>query len=58
VQEHYRLASGENGVLLAAYDDDYVRDAGGWRFSRRALNRFYQGPPDLSAPFSTIEADQ
>jgi hypothetical protein len=58
VQEHYRLASGENGILLAAYDDDYERTSDGWRFARRALTRFYQGPPDLSAPFSTLAADR
>jgi ketosteroid isomerase-like protein len=58
VQEHYRLASGDNGIMLAAYDDDYVRSVDGWQFARRALTRFYQGPPDLSAPFSTREAGE
>jgi len=51
VQEHYRLATGEPGILLARYDDAYRRHAGTWRFARRALVPYYQGPPDLSAGF-------
>lgn len=57
VQEHFRTAGGDAGILLAHYDDTYARDGdGGWRFASRALTVHYQGPPDLSAPFRNTVA--
>lgn len=53
IDERYRRADGTNGILLAHYDDQYVRVDGSWRFRRRALVVHYGGPPDLSAPFDT-----
>ena len=38
VDERFRRPDGTNGILLAHYDDAYVRDADGeWRFARRTL---------------------
>lgn len=52
IDERMHRTSGETGILLAHYDDDYVRDASnGWQFSRRFLQPHYQGAADLSAPF-------
>ncbi len=52
INEWFRRADGSNHVLLAHYDDDYVRVDGEWLFSRRFLQSHYSGPPDLSAPFT------
>ncbi len=52
ISEHFKKKTGEVGILLAHYDDDYQRGADGWRFARRALTVHYQGPPDLSGRFS------
>lgn len=51
IHEHFRRATGEPGILLAHYDDTYVRLDGHWLFASRSLERYYMGPPDLSAPF-------
>jgi len=51
IMEHYLRASGEPGILLAHYDDTYVRRDGRWLFASRTLVVHYNGPPDLSAPF-------
>jgi len=51
IGEHFRRANGEAGILLARYDDTYVRRDGAWLFASRELVVSYQGPPDLSAPF-------
>jgi ketosteroid isomerase-like protein len=51
IMEHFRKSSGEPGILLAFYDDTYVRAGIGWLFASRRLSAQYQGPPDLSAPF-------
>ncbi len=51
VSEHLQRSSGELGILLAWYDDSYVRVDNQWRFSRRALTRLYGGAPDLSSGF-------
>lgn len=53
VIEHYQRSDGVRGILLAAYDDRYVRTADGWRFQSRILDVFYNGAPDLSAGFLT-----
>jgi hypothetical protein len=51
IDERFRRADGTNGVLLAHYDDAYVRLDGTWRFSRRFLQPHHMGPPELSADF-------
>ena len=51
IQESYRRAGGDVGILLAHYDDVYRFDDGRWRFASRELVVHYGGPPDLSAPF-------
>jgi ketosteroid isomerase-like protein len=51
IQEHFRRADGVAGILLAHYDDTYVKVEGTWLFASRALVRYYGGPPDLSIPF-------
>jgi ketosteroid isomerase-like protein len=57
IDERYRRADGTDGILLAHYDDEYVRRADGeWRFARRALVPHYSGPPDLSADFQNTRA--
>jgi ketosteroid isomerase-like protein len=52
ISEHYRRVSGEAGLLLARYDDTYVKQDGRWLFASRTLVPSYQGPPDLSGTFS------
>jgi len=49
--EHWCRADDSRGLLLAYYDDLYVRRDGGWQFASRELVVQYAGPPDLSAPF-------
>lgn len=52
INERYRRTDGTAGVLLAHYDDTYVRVDGEWRFASRYLEVHYGGPPDLSAEFA------
>jgi hypothetical protein len=49
--EHWLGADDSRGILLAYYDDTYVRTDSGWCFASRELIVQYAGPPDLSAPF-------
>jgi SnoaL-like domain len=51
IDERFLRADGTRGVLLAHYDDGYVRLDDGWRFSRRFLQTHHMGPPDLSEDF-------
>lgn len=51
VHEHFQRADGGRGVLLAHYDDRYVRVDGHWFFAARELRVHYGGPPDLSGTF-------
>jgi hypothetical protein len=51
VSERYQRADGVRGVLLAHYDDTYVRAEGTWRFASRRLTAHYAGAPDLSDTF-------
>ncbi|MEM9517221.1 MAG: nuclear transport factor 2 family protein [Actinomycetota bacterium] len=51
VIEHWARADGGRGMLLAHYDDRYIRVDHHWRFGARRLVMHYAGPPDLSAPF-------
>lgn len=48
VTERYRTTSGADGVLLAHYDDTYVRTDGRWRFAARRLVAHQHGPADGS----------
>ena len=52
IDERFRRADGTNSILLAHYEDAYVRVDGEWRFARRFLQPHYQGPPDLTAAFT------
>lgn len=53
IDERFRRADGTNSILLAHYDDAYVRSAEhGWQFSRRFLQAHYMGAPDLTATFT------
>lgn len=56
VIEHWRSADDSSGMLLAHYDDRYVRTDDGWCFASRELVVQYGGPPDLSAPFQNAWA--
>lgn len=51
IQESVRRADGTNSVLVAHYDDTYVRTGEEWRFASRRLTCHYKGPPDLSGDF-------
>lgn len=51
VSERFCRTDGTRGILLAHYDDDYVRTADGWQFASRMLQVHYMGAPDLSADF-------
>jgi hypothetical protein len=52
ITEHIKRRSGELGMLLAWYDDTYVREAGSWLFASRRLTQIYKGPPDLSGSWT------
>ncbi|MGI9029851.1 MAG: nuclear transport factor 2 family protein [Ilumatobacteraceae bacterium] len=56
IDERFRRSDGTNSILLAHYDDGYVRTADGWRFSRRFLQPHYMGPPDLTADFTNLRS--
>jgi hypothetical protein len=56
INERFRRANGVAGILLAHYEDDYVRSADGWLFTNRVLRVHYMGAPDLSAEFTNTEA--
>jgi phenylpropionate dioxygenase-like ring-hydroxylating dioxygenase large terminal subunit len=51
IMEHWARADDSRGILLAHYDDTYVRVDGDWLFASRELVIHYGGPVDLSAPF-------
>jgi ketosteroid isomerase-like protein len=55
INERFRRANGAAGILLAHYDDDYVRSADGWLFTNRILRVHYMGAPDLSAEFMNTD---
>jgi hypothetical protein len=51
INEWFRRADMTSNVLLAHYDDEYVKIDGEWYFSRRFLQAHYTGPADMSAEF-------
>jgi len=53
INERFARVDGDRGILLAHYDDTYVRRADGWQFASRALTIHYRGPADLSAEFAS-----
>jgi ketosteroid isomerase-like protein len=54
VSEHLERSTGVKGMLLAWYDDTYVRVDGQWLFGSRSLGALYHGPPDLSGAFTPL----
>ena len=54
VSEHMERGNGVKGILLAWYDDTYVRVEGRWLFASRSLGSLYHGPPDLSGAFTPL----
>jgi ActR/RegA family two-component response regulator len=54
--EHWQRADDSRGILLAYYDDIYVRVDDTWLFASRELVVQYGGPPDLSGPFLNSQA--
>lgn len=52
ISEHASRSNGVVGILLAWYDDTYVRVDGTWLFSSRSLGSLYHGPPDLTGEFT------
>jgi SnoaL-like domain len=53
VSEHVSRSNGVLGIMLAWYDDTYVRVDGQWLFGSRSLVSLYHGPPDLSGDFTS-----
>ena len=51
ISERFRRADGAKGILLAHYDDHYVRRDGIWQLAGRVLQPHYMGAPDLSSDF-------
>jgi hypothetical protein len=49
--EHWLRVDDTRGILLAHYDDTYVRDGDTWLFASRELVFHYSGPADLSGAF-------
>jgi SnoaL-like domain len=52
VSEHLERVGGARNILLAWYDDEYIRIDGEWLFKSRKLTRLYAGAPDLSSEFT------
>jgi hypothetical protein len=51
ISERYRRTDGTLGILLAHYDDQYVKREGQWLLAGRVLQPHYMGAPDLSGDF-------
>jgi hypothetical protein len=51
IDERFQRVDGEVGVLLAHYEDRYVRRDGEWLFASRFLEVHYRGAADLSGEF-------
>ncbi len=56
IHEHWNRADDSRGILLAYYDDSYVRTDGNWLFASRELVVQYGGPVDLSGEFQNAWA--
>ena len=57
VQEMARRIDDEAIVMVAHYDDTYVRLDRGWSFASRSLSIHYRGPADLSVEFRAEAGD-
>ena len=57
VQEMARRIDGESVVMVAHYDDTYVRVDSNWRFASRKLSIHYRGPADPSGTFPGTAGD-
>lgn len=51
ISERYRRSDDTRGILLAHYDDQYVKRDGQWLLAGRILAPHYMGAPDLSGEF-------
>ena len=51
LQEQFERGEGEFGIMVAYYDDEYVRRGDHWFFASRKLVPVYQGTPDLTGNF-------
>jgi ketosteroid isomerase-like protein len=58
VDERFQLADGQTGMLLAHYDDEYLRWPTGWLFASRRLQVHYRGAADLSGVFTNEATDE
>jgi hypothetical protein len=56
ITERFRRADGTPGILLAHYDDQYVKREGAWLLTGRVLQPHYMGAPDLSGEFTNDRA--
>lgn len=54
--EHWQRTDDTRGILLAYYDDTYVRVDGSWLFASRELVVQYGGAADLSGQFLNAKA--
>ena len=52
VIEHFKRPDEDPMTMYGYYDDEYCLENGEWKFARRALNRIYYGPPNMSAAFT------
>ena len=52
VIEHFKRPGEDPMTMYGYYDDEYCLENGQWKFARRALNRIYYGPPDMSGDFT------
>jgi hypothetical protein len=55
ISENYQRSDGTRGILLAHYDDTYVRREGRWRIASRKLTAHYAGAQDLSGTFTSTK---
>ena len=56
IDERFQRADGETGMLLAHYEDRYVRRDGQWLFASRFLEVHYRGAADMSGEFLNTAA--
>jgi tRNA pseudouridine-54 N-methylase len=51
ISEHMHRADGTSGILLAYYDDSYIRVGDAWLFASRAITMLYRGDAGLAGTF-------
>lgn len=52
LHEYSRDKEGNTATILSRYLDEYVKEAGEWKFKSRAYEFIYNGPADLSGSFT------